>query len=117
MFQSEVAVAEHRGRGVGLHGFMFVAGVATLNWIALGAYCIPNLTVQWRLVIALQAVSPLILLGLRFWLPEPPRWLVQNGRGEEAYRVLQRLHDTPTDVDHRLAYTEYMLICKQVDLD
>ncbi|OCF40822.1 hypothetical protein I317_05357 [Kwoniella heveanensis CBS 569] len=117
MFQSEISVAEHRGRNVGLHGFMFVAGLAVANWLSLAAYFITDPVLQWRLVMGLQALAPIILLALRFWLPESPRWLILNNRDEEAFETLCKLHDNKDDVDHRLAHEERELIHNQLELD
>ncbi|WWD08562.1 hypothetical protein V865_006674 [Kwoniella europaea PYCC6329] len=117
MFQSEVSVAEHRGRNVGLHGFMFVAGLATANWAGLGANFSPNEQLQWRLLLALQAVPSILLLILRFWLPETPRWLTLNGRPDEALDTLKKLHDDGSDAEHQRALDEQQEIVKQIELD
>lgn len=117
MSQSDISVAEHRGRNVGLHGFMFVAGLAVANWLSIGCYFIVNPTLQWRLVLGLQGLAPFTLLALRLWLPESPRWLILNRRDTEAYITLFKLHVTKTDTTHALASEEQELIRKQIDLD
>ncbi|WWC58299.1 uncharacterized protein I303_100839 [Kwoniella dejecticola CBS 10117] len=117
MFQSEISVAEHRGRNVGLHGFMFVFGLAAANWGGLGAYFAVNTTFQWRLLLALQAVPTIILLALRFWLPETPRWLIMNGRSDQALDTLRKLHDDGSEIGHRTAEYEQNSIIAQVELD
>ncbi|KAK6906873.1 hypothetical protein I203_100860 [Kwoniella mangroviensis CBS 8507] len=117
MFQSEVSVAEHRGRNVSLHGFMFVAGLATANWAGLGANFSPNEQLQWRLLLALQAVPSILLLVLRFWLPETPKWLTLNGRPDEALGTLKNLHDDGSDAEHQRALHEQQEIVQQIELD
>ena len=117
MLQSEISVAEHRGRNVGLHGTLFVVGLSCVNWISFGLYFATNTTLQWRLILALQAVAPIALLSLRFWLPESPRWLTLQGRDDDAFECLCKLHDEPEDATHQLATTEHTLMRKQVALD
>jgi MFS family permease len=117
MYMAEASVAEHRGQNVGLHGSMFVAGLAVVNWASLGTYFSTNATLQWRLILALQVVAPIILLSLRFWLPESPRWLILHGQDELAYETLCKLHDTAEDDGHTVAQAERSLIRQQINLD
>lgn len=42
------------------------------------------------------------------------RWLILQGRGDEAREILLRLHDDPDDQHHTFARTEYLQITKQV---
>ena len=96
---------------------MFVTGLSTVNWLAFGTYFMKNEQLAWRLVLGLQAVSPIILLSIRFWLPESPRWLELKGREQEAFDCLCKLHDEPGDTTHALATTEHNLIRKQIAID
>lgn len=53
----------------------------------------------WRLPIALQLVPAIILgFGILF-MPFSPRWLVNNGREEEALAVLSRARGLPPNSD------------------
>ncbi|WVQ82904.1 hypothetical protein IAT38_005040 [Cryptococcus sp. DSM 104549] len=117
MFQSEISVAAHRGRNVGLHGVFFLCGLASANWTCYGAFFATNQSLQWRLPCALQAVAPLLLSSMQGWLPESPRWLIQHGRSEQAFTTLCKLHDTPGEADHALAKEEQLMITKQIELD
>lgn len=47
----------------------------------------PN--IPWQIVLASSAIPSLMLFCLRMGLPESPRWLVQQGRQEEARTVLK----------------------------
>jgi hypothetical protein len=60
---------------------------------------------------------PIILTLATLWLPESPRWLVANGREEDAYRLLCRLHSGPEDLDNLVASEELAAIRAQLSAD
>ncbi|AMJ60916.1 MFS transporter [Bosea sp. PAMC 26642] len=43
----------------------------------------------WRLAFFIGAALGLIILVLRQWIPESPRWLISHGRPEEALAIVQ----------------------------
>ncbi len=43
---------------------------------------------QWRLLFAIGVLPALLVLLVRIWVPESPRWLARQGRGEEARSAL-----------------------------
>lgn len=112
--QSELSPASHRGRNVGYHGFMFVAGLSCCGWIGFGLFFLSGRDVSWRVLLGLQAVSPLVLLGLSVMLPESPRWLLLNGRDEEALAVLSKLY---AEEGVEVAVAEQSAIRAQIQLD
>jgi MFS family permease len=42
----------------------------------------------WRLAFLVGAVLGLVILFMRMWIPESPRWLVTHGYGERAHAVV-----------------------------
>lgn len=57
----------------------------------------PDHEVSWRFPLAFQIVFALIIFSTILNLPESPRWLVMQGREEEALEVLEYLNDRPRD--------------------
>ena len=47
----------------------------------------------WRVAFAIGAALGLIILLMRMWLPESPRWLVTHGRAEEAEKVVAGIEE------------------------
>ncbi|MBS0540023.1 MAG: MFS transporter, partial [Proteobacteria bacterium] len=43
---------------------------------------------QWRLLFAIGVLPSLVVLLVRIWVPESPRWLCRQGRVDEARRSL-----------------------------
>src|SRR5258708_12562871 len=43
---------------------------------------------QWRLLFAIGVLPALLVLLVRLWVPESPRWLCRQGRYEEARKSL-----------------------------
>lgn len=68
------------GAALGALGAIVLLDPATIN---------PEL--GWRLAFFIGAVLGLIILILRRWIPESPRWLISHGRAEEAAAIVTRI--------------------------
>ncbi|KAJ5975457.1 hypothetical protein N7481_009164 [Penicillium waksmanii] len=89
VFVSENCPPEQRGRIAGLFQEFLVIGSTFAYWLDYGvALRIPEGTSQWRIPVAIQLIpGGLMLIGL-FFLKESPRWLMKQGRQEEALKSL-----------------------------
>lgn len=56
---------------------------------AMVFYPDPNSSWAWKIPSLFQGLGPLLLLSA-FWIPESPRWLIKNGRRDEAHRILAK---------------------------
>lgn len=66
--------------------------LALVSWISFGvSYASGSIT--WRLPLALSGLWSLIVLAVIYPLPESPRWLVREGKIDEAREVLAALND------------------------
>ncbi|KAK7006233.1 putative MFS sugar transporter [Favolaschia claudopus] len=91
LYQSEISPPEIRGLLTGLTQFMISMGFLVSNWVGYGCQFLRTDT-QWRLALGIQIIPATCLFLGMFILPYSPRWLVEQGRDDEAYAVVQRLH-------------------------
>ncbi|KZT02553.1 general substrate transporter [Laetiporus sulphureus 93-53] len=102
LYNAELAPPEVRGSLVALQQLAIAFGIMISFWIDYGTNYIGGIgstqsPAAWRLPIALQLVPALILGVGIFFMPFSPRWLVNNGRDEEALAVLSRARNLPPD--------------------
>jgi SP family xylose:H+ symportor-like MFS transporter len=95
MYIAEVSPARIRGRMVSLNQFAIIFGMLVVyfvNYFIAGqgdeAW---NVATGWRWMFGSEAIPALLLLGLMLLVPESPRFLTKQGRGDEARRILARI--------------------------
>lgn len=116
VYMSEISPPHTRGMLVGLHGVGTVVAYILAAVCAL-AFSFVTTQMQWRFIfIVLTAVGVIYLVTLYF-IPESPRWLMQQGRDEEAKQVLEYLHRTKRDPRAAFAHAEAVQIKAQVDAE
>jgi len=87
---AEFLPARSRGRWlVMLEGFWAVGtvAVAIVAWAA-HAYGVAE---AWRIIFLATAIPAILGIGLRLWIPESPRYLLSNGRAQEAQAVFDKV--------------------------
>ncbi|THV05516.1 hexose transport-related protein [Dendrothele bispora CBS 962.96] len=98
LYNSEIAPAELRGTIVSIQQLAIVTGICISFWVGYGTNFISETnSVSWRLCLALQGVPALLLAALTLALPYTPRWLVRQGRKEEALETLVWLRKEDKD--------------------
>ncbi|HEX3621101.1 MAG TPA: MFS transporter [Acidimicrobiales bacterium] len=83
---AEAIPARHRGWLMVLIGGDVAGAYIITSW--LSARLVP--TYSWRILWLLGLPTGLLLILLNRWIPESPRFLVQNGRDAEARDVMAR---------------------------
>jgi len=104
MYIAEIAPATMRGRMVSFNQLNIVIGISAafftnylilrlgqsdLAWaeaLRLGEW-------NWRWMLAVEALPAIFYFVALFAVPESPRWLVMNGKDEDARRVLEKVTD------------------------
>ncbi len=58
--------------------------------------------IGWRLAFLFGAALSLVILVMRLWIPESPRWLITHGRAAEAEAVVAGIEDRFARANHEL---------------
>ncbi|KIY68779.1 hexose transporter [Cylindrobasidium torrendii FP15055 ss-10] len=88
---SEIAYPSYRPMLASAYLPCMYFGAILASWITFGTSYISN-DWAWRIPSACQAITPLMQMVMIFFVPESPRWLVMNGREEEALAILAYYH-------------------------
>ncbi|KAK1229268.1 hypothetical protein PQX77_007690 [Marasmius sp. AFHP31] len=98
LYNSEISPPELRGTIVSIQQLAIVTGICISFWVGYGTNFISDTnSASWRVCLALQGVPAILLAVLTFTIPYTPRWLVRQGRNEEALKTLAWLRKMPED--------------------
>ncbi|KAK9455666.1 general substrate transporter [Dipodascopsis uninucleata] len=120
LYNAELAPAEIRGALVGLQQLSITFGIMVAYWIGYGTNYIGGTgdsqsKAAWLVPICIQIVPAAILgIGIIF-MPQSPRWLMNEGRSEECLKTISRIRSA--DVDSELVILEYLEIKAQYLFD
>jgi MFS family permease len=113
LYNAELAPPEVRGMLVSMQQLAITIGIMIAYWISYGSNNIGGTGVgqsdwAWRTPMLFQGI-PAVVLAVGVWfLPYSPRWLVKQGRDEEAIAALSKLRGRSPD--DRLVQIEYLEI-------
>ncbi|RYP42983.1 hypothetical protein DL770_011904 [Monosporascus sp. CRB-9-2] len=118
VWATETAEHTSRGKFIAIEFTLNIFGVVVAYWLEFGLSFIDhgNSAVRWRFPIAFQIIPLLVLLASVWFFPESPRWLVKEGRDEEARYILRRLRGS-AGADAARAEAEYQEIRQVVALE
>lgn len=108
ILQCEIAPGHARGLFVSIEYLCLNGGYAVSAWVGYAFFFAMPSEISWRGPYILQAALAGVLVAWTFFLPETPRWLIQNGFRAEGLRTLADLHGTgDTAAPHiRATYAE-----------
>lgn len=115
-YASEISSPEIRGRVGALYGFNVNFAYMFTEWVGLGFYFIKG-NAAWRTLLGVQLVPAAAMLIASFWMPFSPRWLIMQGRDEEALETLRRLHGGTHGGDDQFYMKEFHQIKSQHEIE
>ncbi|KAL5357663.1 putative high-affinity hexose transporter [Aspergillus floccosus] len=113
VYCSEVSPPRIRGFLASMQQWMIGLGIVVAQWVGYGC-SLHTGAFTWRFPLALQVVPALILSSGVLFLPESPRWLIEQGRPDEGRHVLARLHLNRTHSNTALIDAEFAQITASV---
>ncbi|OQE41902.1 hypothetical protein PENCOP_c004G07018 [Penicillium coprophilum] len=96
VWQSEISPASKRGAHVGTTGIFASMGLTLALLVDLGMSYVSN-SASWRVPVGLPIILSLAVMISTSYMPESPRWLIQQGQISAAREVLAALRDTEMD--------------------
>src|SRR5580658_2183079 len=87
---NELSRAHGRGRFFLLYEMIFPLGLMAAGQI--GAWLVPIF--GWKVMFLIGGIPGLLITGMVARLPESPRWLVSQGRLEEAEKIIERIESS-----------------------
>jgi len=105
MYIAEIAPATMRGRMVSFNQLNIVIGISAAfftNYLILRlgqsdfawAEALRLGEWNWRWMLGVESLPAIFYFGALFAVPESPRWLVMNGKEDDARRVLEKVTDS-----------------------
>lgn len=95
---TELAFPTYRGPLTSLYNSSWYLGSIVAAWATFGTFRINN-TWSWRVPSLLQGLPSIFQMALIWFIPESPRWLINNGRVEEARRFFSKHHCAGDETD------------------
>jgi MFS family permease len=104
----ELIPARYRGRtDLAINGSFWVgAALGAVVSIVLLGRAPPGSDLGWRLAFLVGALLGLVILFMRMWIPESPRWLVTHGHGVQAHAVVGEIEARVRANGHELGPVE-----------
>ncbi|KAL4932197.1 general substrate transporter [Aspergillus undulatus] len=111
VFQSEIVPAPIRALVVGSYQLSLQLGGVVINATCYGTSRITD-NRAWRIPLGLFYIVPTIIAASIFFLPESPRWLLQQSKVEEARDSLHKFREgtfTEQQIDEEFRGLEFAL--------
>ncbi|GFZ44649.1 hypothetical protein JCM24511_02373 [Saitozyma sp. JCM 24511] len=104
-YAMEISPPHWRGRATGLYNCGWFGGSIPAAAVTFGCNYIKN-DYSWRIPLILQACGAMVVICSVFFIPESPRFLMANGKEQEALDFLVKYHGGG-DRNSKLVALEY----------
>ncbi|KAG6331495.1 hypothetical protein ID866_7591 [Astraeus odoratus] len=115
MLITEIAYPEYRAQLTSLFMSLRYIGGIVAAWGTYGTFKMNN-SWSWRLPSLLQGVPAVVQFVLVLFAPESPRWLVSQGRHNEALQILAYYHADGNEKDPLVQY-QFQEIKSAIEFD
>jgi sugar porter (SP) family MFS transporter len=102
LYIAEISPARFRGRLVAVTQFNIVLGILVAFFSNFLISRMQLGTAEWRWMFGVEAVPAVLFFALLFLVPDSPRWLVAQGRAEQASAILGRLGTDTGNVEEEI---------------
>lgn len=102
VYVAEIAPAERRGHFVTSFNVAIGLGIVAANVVSSTLH--DHMSWRWMIAIAIVPASVLLLCTLK--IPESPRWLVGQGRRDDARKELEKVRSDESGIDEELSGIE-----------
>jgi len=96
LYITELAPASIRGRLVSLYQLAIVLGILLIFFVNLLVQGLGdetwNVEMGWRYMLGSETIPAILFFAAMFFVPESPRWLVKEGREDEALGILSTIN-------------------------
>lgn len=100
LYITELAPASIRGRLVSLYQLAIVLGILMIFFVNMLVQGLGdelwNVEMGWRYMLGSEILPAILFFTAMFFVPESPRWLVKEGRIDEAMDVLSNINGVET---------------------
>ncbi|KAI1809373.1 lactose permease [Poronia punctata] len=114
-YAMEISPPHWRGRAVGFYNCGWFGGSIPAAAVTYGTEFIQS-NWAWRIPLILQSFACVVVMGTIWFIPESPRWLIANGRNEEAHAFLAKYHGNG-DPNSRLVLLEIEEMRENIRID
>ncbi|KAK5173692.1 uncharacterized protein LTR77_002373 [Saxophila tyrrhenica] len=89
---TELVHPQHRATFTTIYNTTWYFGSFLAAWLCYGTSFMHTSNWSWRTPSIIQGLPSIIQLIFVWFIPESPRWLIAQGRSEQAHQVLAKVH-------------------------